>query len=295
MNTFIRNLLAIGITIISFAVTVGIVVGFEWLTDVNLFSFMWWGFIPAGAFVVGLLAASGYYFGALKLNVKPGGFALASLFVLVSLVQVALYYAQYATTRTADGQPISALIEFPRFVAWTLSHARYGLSIHGYHPGGPDAGVEVGWAGYVIALVQFLGLLAGGFGVYFFLGDKPYCKTCSKYLKQTLKMHYPFAGDLQTLTDLRQVDAPSNAYFDALAKLPAGSAAALELELSACPQCSREALQERPMFAAKDGKLAYQGDAYRTLWNSGVSSASHLAALQSALASTPPPAPPPPA
>jgi len=296
MGHFIRNLAAVLVCLVSFALTVALVLGIEHVIDLNIFTFMWWGVIPAGAIAVGCLAASGYYLGAMKLNVRPKGLAGLAFFVVIALVQVALYYAPYAMTKTQDGQAISELVSFPRFVGWSLSHAKYSLSVHGYHPGGPDSGFDVGYFGYVIALVQLLGLMVGAAVVYFVLADKPYCESCAKYLKQTAKLQLPFAGDINTVNELRQVPAPSSAYFNAVAQLPPGMGAALELELSTCPECAREALQERPMFV-KDGKLAYQGGAYRTLWsNTGESSAQYLAALPIAAANaTMATSPPPPA
>jgi hypothetical protein len=268
---------------VSFALTLGLVLGLQRAVDLNLFSFMWWGFIPVGAFAVGGLAASGYYVGAVKLDVKPTRLVAGCILVVAAAFQVALYYSQYALAKTEDGQAISQLIGFPRFVGWTLSHARYGLSVNGYRPGGANGGFEVGGFGYVIAAVQFLALVAAGGLVYLFLAYQLYCEVCSKYLKQTMKLQIPFAGDMAVVTELRKTDALSRPYFDAIAQLPPGHAAALELELSTCPKCNREALAERPMFA-KDGKLSYQGDAYRTMWNTGAPIAPQLAALRTAAA-----------
>jgi hypothetical protein len=78
-----------------------------------------------------------------------------------------------------------------------------------------------------------------------------------------------------TLADLRKANEMSPAYFEHLQHLPAGATAALELELSRCPGCGVEALAERPMMV-KDGKLAYQGDAYRTMWAPVGTSVEHL-------------------
>jgi hypothetical protein len=280
------NVVALLVASVSFALTLGLVIGLERAVDFDLFSLMWWGFIPVGAFAVGCLAASGYYLGAVKLDVKPTRVAASSIFLVAALLQVALYYSQYAMAKTEEGQAISQLIGFPRFVAWTLSHAKYGLIVNGYRPGGAEGGVEVGVLGYVIAGVQFLALIAAGWVVYFTLSEKPYCDGCSKYLKQTMKLQFPFAGDMATVTELRKIDAPSRPYFQAITRLPPGNAAALELELSTCPTCSREALAERPMFI-KDGKLSYQGDAYRTMWNAGAPISQDLASLQTAAPATP--------
>jgi hypothetical protein len=277
MRNLLTNIGALGVGIGSFAITVALVLGLQRLVGFNLFSLMWWFVMPIGAFVTGLLAASGYYFGAVRLNVKPTRVVAFGMLLAAALVQVTLYYSQYMMAATEDGQPISNVVAFPRFVGWMLSHTKYGLIVSGYRPGGEDGGLEVGVLGYVVAVVQFLALVAGGLIVYLVLADKPYCAKCAKYLKHAMKLQVPFAGDMNTIADLRKTDELSTAYFQQLRQLPAGATAALELELSRCPGCRIEALAERPMIL-QDGKLAYQGDAYRTMWAAVGGSVEHLVA-----------------
>jgi hypothetical protein len=267
MRGLLKNLGALVVAAASFALTIGFVLGLQWLVSFNLFSLMWWGVIPLGAFMTGLLAASGYYLGAVKLDLKPTWVVAVGVLVVAALVQVTLYYSQYAMARAEDGQAISEFVSFPRYVGWTLSHAKYGLIVHGYRPGGPDGGLEVGAFGYVVAVLQFLALVIGGFAIYAFLNDKPYCDPCGKYLERIMKRQLPFAGDMSVLAELRSVEAPSEQYFERLRQLPAGNSSALELDLSQCPVCKKEALVERPMFM-KNGKLEYEGGAYRTTWSS---------------------------
>ncbi len=52
---------------------------------------------------------------------------------------------------------------------------------------------ELGSLGYVVALLQLLGFAAGGFLVYAFLADLPYCADCSRYLaaKGSLERYTP--------------------------------------------------------------------------------------------------------
>ncbi len=281
MRNFISNIGAFVAGTVSFALTVALVLGVQRAIDLNLFSLMWWAVIPIGAFMTGLLAASGYYVAAIKFNVKPGRSVAVGMLAVAALVQVALYYSQYSMAVTEDGQAVSALVSFPRFVGWTLSHSKYGLIVHGYRPGGPDGGLEIGFLGYVVAVLQFLALVAGGVAVYAILAEKPYCEACSKFLRTAYKAQVPFAGGMDTVDTLRTTENASRNYFEQLRTLPQGNTAALELELSSCPSCAREALAERPMFI-KEGKLAYQGDAYRTSWlPAGTSVADEVARLAS--------------
>ena len=198
MRQLFANVGALLVAGVSFALTIGFVLGLQQLVGLNLFSFMWWFVIPLGAFVTGLLAASGYYVGAVKLNVKPTRIVAIGTMVIAALIQGVLYYSQYAMAKTEDGQPISNFVDFPRFIGWTLTHAKYGLIVYGYQPGGADGGMEAGFLGYVVAVLQFLALVAGGLAVYAVLADKPYCDGCSKFLKQVVKLQHPFAGDRNT-------------------------------------------------------------------------------------------------
>jgi hypothetical protein len=71
MRSLFTNIGAFVVGAISFVMTIAAVLGLQRLSGFNLFSLMWWFVIPDGAFITGLLAASGYYFGAVKLNAGP--------------------------------------------------------------------------------------------------------------------------------------------------------------------------------------------------------------------------------
>jgi hypothetical protein len=274
---------------VSFAATVALLLVVERLTGFDLFSLMWWVVVPVGAFATGLVAASGYYAGAVALDLKPGRAVAVAMPVLALLVWVALHYARYRMVTLADGQVVSGVISFPRFVGWTLSHTRYDLFVHGRGLAG-NGGVEVGVLGYVVALLQLGALALGGLVVYLILADKTYCERCRRFLRRSLKLQLGFAGDLSAVTELRAEEALSRRYFERLRALPDGQTAALELELLACPGCAKEALVERPMLL-RNGKLAYVGDAYRTSWSAlGASLSSELGVLAArASAGRPPP------
>ena len=123
MRQLFANVGALLVAGVSFPLTIGFVLGLQQLVGLNLFSLMWWFVIPLGAFVTGLLAASGYYVGAVKLNVKPTRIVAIGTLVIAALVQGVLYFSQYAMAKTEDGQPISNFVDFPRFIGWMRSMA----------------------------------------------------------------------------------------------------------------------------------------------------------------------------
>jgi len=269
--SLLKNAAAMVLAIVSFALTMGLVIGIQRLTDVNLFSLMLWGIIPAGAFLMGFLAASGYYFGAVKLDLKPTKKIAVGMLIVAALVQFSLYYWQYTMATTEDGQAISHFLSFPRYTAWALTNAKYGLVVYGYRPGGADGGLQVGGFGYLIALLQFLALAVGGLGVYAILVDKPYCDSCKKFLEPVgRKIQFPYDGDVARLAKFRTSETQIGGYLERLRDLPPGSEAAIELSLLRCARCGREALTERTL-SVKKGKLAYNLEGPRISWNSGKS------------------------
>jgi hypothetical protein len=266
MNSALRTFGALLIGLASFALTVLLVLGFERLTDVNLFSMMVWVVVPAGAFAIGLLAASGFYLGAVKLNARPTRFIAWSLLLIGALVQLALYGGQYWLATTPEGQPVRSLVGFGTYVAFVLTEARYGLHVHGRSLGD---GVRVGALGYAIAAVQFIGLIAGSLGVYAILADKPYCDACRRFARMVGKKMIGLSrAEIGSSVERLRSHAPlSDEYFQALQSLPPGPDGALELEVFACPACAQQAVVERTMYA-KDGKWSYliDGPANRTVW-----------------------------
>lgn len=76
---------------------------------------------------------------------------------------------------------------------------------------GVDTG-EIGSAGYWIAVVQFIGFLAGSVAIYFMLGKKPVCEECQMYLR-------PLAKKVKTFED----SDSCSSYYDVLFTHPVDS------------------------------------------------------------------------
>jgi hypothetical protein len=253
MRKLISSVAAFLIGLVSFVLTVALVLLIQKVTDFNFFTLMWWAVVPLGAFVTGVLAASGFYFGMLKLNVRPTKTTAVIMLAVAAMVQVALYYTQYAMAVGEDGRSAREFIGYLPYVNWSLTHAQYGLTLHGSQVG---SSLEVGVFGYVIAFLQFLALVSGGGIVFVLLADKPYCDDCGKFLKKINQFQLPFGGDAVAVEELRRTEVQIGRYFERLLQLPPGADKMLELEVSGCPSCHKEHLVERLMFA-KDGKYSY--------------------------------------
>jgi hypothetical protein len=258
MRNLISNIAAFLIGLVSFVLTVALA------AKIEFFTMMLWAVVPIGAFVTGSLAASGYYFGMVKLNIRPSKTTAVIMLAVAAMVQTALYYTQYAMAVTEDGRSVREFIGFLPYINSTLTHAQYGLHLYGARVGSSP---EVGVFGYVIAFLQFLALVAGGGIVFVLLADKPYCNDCRKFLKKIKLVQLPFGGDTAAVEELRRTEMEIGRYFEKLLQLPPGADKVLELEVSGCPACKKENLVERLMFA-KDGKYSYRNIEYpyRKAW-----------------------------
>jgi hypothetical protein len=270
-SALLRNLGAVAAGASSMAMTVLLVHLVQRSLHFNLFGLLYW-FIPFGAFLTGMSAASGYYVAAIKLNLKAETGSARILMALAAVTQAALYYADYLTTTTDDGTPATAIIGFRDFVALLLTNTKLSIGSSG------NWSTTIGAAGYVVGVLQYIALIGGGAYVYHRLTLKPFCETCGKYLKPIKKVQFPFRGgpaELKSITALTTVDST---YFAELHKLPEGETSAVELELFACPACARQAVIERPMFPSNGSRNYGHGE--RTLWlPAGKSVAKRLANL----------------
>jgi hypothetical protein len=165
---------AMGIT--SAVFTGGIFGQIEASTGIPLYSFMFFFILPVGAFIAGVMAASGYYFGAITFHQKPaGGVALNMVLVAVGAYFLA-HYIPY-NSLVIDGVQIKDKVSFFQYLDISIRHTT--LSIKGHQTG------ELGSTfGYIYELIQLIGFSLGGLCVFAFLLDLPFCKKCSEYLKK---------------------------------------------------------------------------------------------------------------
>jgi hypothetical protein len=174
-------------------------VAIDRLTGFNFFTLSFWIIIPAGALIIGFLAASGYYFGSLYFHKRPNKYLLFQMVVIAGLSQFLIYYIGFNTYYLSDGRKLSDLVSFFDYidVYLTQSHYKVGRSQI-------DIG-ESGNFGYWMAFFQFVGFLVGGFSIYAILTEKAVCERCDYYLRKLFKKDKMFS------------DADSGAeYFDTL-------------------------------------------------------------------------------
>lgn len=217
----------------------------RWL-DFSFFTLTFWVVVPVGALITGCLAATGYYFGSILANRRPGRSLLLNMVLVSGATFFLIYYIQYRSL-TIDGQSVSELVSFTTFLQLVLTKAEYGLMRSSAH-------FEVGAFGYVIAALQLVAFMLGGLGSYLALSAKPFCDRCDKYMKgiagvkqvfEDAKAFEPFSQRLYSLSP------PSADYLHILKEphdvpKPKAGAVALEWELLGCPECRTQLVIETP-------------------------------------------------
>ena len=224
------------------------------LTGIDIFTFNVFVIVPLGALLTGVAAASGYYFGSRYFHSRPSLLLLVQMALIAGLTQLLIYYAQYATMIFDDGRRMSDLISFPAY----LDDALTKVHLRGRWPQ-TDMG-EAGKLGYVIAILQFFGLLAGGLVTLLILIVQPVCPGCQKYSRTLAKSDklFPALDDLARYYDTLLGLPPGSPEFAALVgeqhktKVSKGTSK-LKIRLLGCPACKTQTItKEVHVFTGKD-------------------------------------------
>lgn len=178
MKSFLQSL-GVGLFGLATSVLVAIadVALAHWL-GFDLFSFSFWVIVPVGAIILGMFAASGYYFGATYFQKRANRVLLVQIVVIAGLAQCLIYYLGYVSITLDDGRKLAALVPFSEYMDVMLTKAHYRTG-----RGQVDTG-EVGSMGYWLAGLQFVGFLLGGLAMYLVLKVKSACAPCDLYLQR---------------------------------------------------------------------------------------------------------------
>ncbi|PWY53880.1 hypothetical protein DGG96_19905 [Legionella qingyii] len=149
--------------------------------EFDFFTLSVWVVIPIGAILTGMAAASGYYFGCLYFHKRPTKVLFLQMLIIAVFTQLLIYYFQYMTLILDDGTQVSQFISFIDYVKFTLSKSHYTFSFS-RAPTHIETG-EVGYFGYFLAIIQFVGFMAGGVFIAMILLQYPECEKCGKYFR----------------------------------------------------------------------------------------------------------------
>jgi hypothetical protein len=195
-------------------------------------------------------ALQGYYFGSVRLNKRPDGWLLLEMVVNAGLTQVLIYYLGYVTLVLADGQHVSDVVSFGRYldVLLTKAHLQLGMgaSMH-------EEPYELGSVGYGVAAIYFVGFLLGGLMVWGFLRTRPFCSACDVYFRKLFKRSRSYADTDGALRYYNQIFSHpfESEEFASLLRAhskvakPTKGAVVIDTFLHGCPKCHMQLIEEK--------------------------------------------------
>ena len=248
MNSFSKSLV-----VTLFGIATAVATAFLNVTIINaaefdVFSLFLFFIVPVGAIIVGMLATSGFYIGASILHKRADLMMFLLMMIVAAITMFLMYYIQYAMIEF-EGIKLSSVMTFKEYMELNLTEMSYSIGRRGRS--GVDTGA-VGSFGYIIAGVQFLGILAGAFFVYAMLGGKAGCEICGNYFKSKTKRTINLQGEeeiRQFYDDLGGKAVESPEFAEVISKANQASESVesplfmLENELLECSGCGSQALK----------------------------------------------------
>jgi hypothetical protein len=167
------------VTLFGIATTVLTAFGLVYLElryDCAIYGFVYGFVLPFGAFLSGLVAASGYFFGSRLLSYLPKRSMLVIMMVVSGANFFFIYWLKYCYL-TVDGEPVRNFMTYPAYLAFALTHTNF-------KPDQFSDSFTLGWAGYGYGVLLILGFAFGGWCIYNLVRSRPYCEECGIYLKK---------------------------------------------------------------------------------------------------------------
>ncbi len=133
--------------------------------------------VPVGAIGSGFVAASGYYLGSLICDYRPSKLILLNMIAISLGTYFLIQYLDYIYL-VFEGEKASNFITFLQYLDLAASHTTIQLGSNNRNV------MELGNWGYLYALLQIIGFSIGGFLLYGYLSELPFCKKCSRYFSK---------------------------------------------------------------------------------------------------------------
>jgi hypothetical protein len=178
-----KNIIVALFGAVTSVITAAILFAIEKASGFSVYSWTFWFIFPLGAGLSGFAAATGYYLGAWLVNVKPGSFLLAGVVVISTGTFFLIHYMSYYSL-LVDGEHVRNFMSFSAYLNTILTQTSISFSFHAREIGTTG---KLGFFGYLYALLQILGFGFGGLVVYYHLRELPYCESCSRYLKRSVR------------------------------------------------------------------------------------------------------------
>jgi hypothetical protein len=212
--------------------------------DTAIYSFLY-GPFPLGALLAGMVAASGYYFGARWTNYRPGKLFLANVLAVSGANFFLIYFLDYWFGEQ-DGQRIHTWLSFPDYLAWELTHTTIASGSSDPSP------THLGSWGYGYAVLLIVGFACGGLIVFALIRALAYCNYCSLYMKkQGAQTRYLLSqADLTRVFQIFKQEAEAGHTRSAVAghsqsgerEATPATGYSLTVQFASCPQCGHQRL-----------------------------------------------------
>lgn len=143
----------------------------------NLFGLTFFFVVPAGAMIVGAIAASGAIVAARLFDIRPSLWqSIISAAIIGAATMLLIYFLEYNMLEVR-GTKIRTLIDFWTYidVSLTRTHMRLGRARQ-------DLG-EAGDLGYLFMLLKLGGFVLGAFFIFALIRGMAACPRCGAYFK----------------------------------------------------------------------------------------------------------------
>lgn len=215
--------------------------------DMSVYTWMAYGILPAGAFLLGIFVAGGYYIGASLTHYQSSIWLLLCMVLIAMFAQTGMYFVEYLDSRPDDY--VISLDSFIRYVDSKLTESVYVFS----GGGNESVSIAVGEFGYVLAAIQLAGFMVGSLTCFFALRGRNSCKKCRKYLKYkgAIRRYFETGTALEIcLRHLDEVPEFSRQWVDTLRNegtkkiLTHIGVRGLSMVLYECPACKDQVVEQ---------------------------------------------------
>lgn len=226
--------------------------------------------IPAGAFIVGMAASSGYALVSWLLGVKIRKNLLAAIVALLLLSYFAAEYVTFLSLGRIFLPDETTVVQTPQGLTYTGGLRQIGFWENFHYKAvnwrwkkeheTDKEGEPLGMAGYFFVCLGIIGFAGSGLIIPMAVGAKPYCELCEQYMRTRqialwpafVKMKTPSKKDAQAQADYAAVQRAKAAEAEGnlqrlRSAIAANDAAAFLREVQQTPAERKEAgkLQQR--------------------------------------------------
>lgn len=155
--------------------------------DFEIMGFYWLFIIPVGAILVGIGAGSGYGFVSWKTGRKISGSLMAVIVILLACGYALAQWVEFNSLREAIWSAMGQRIDFFTYFDITTRDMTLTIGRSQTSTG------SLGLLGYLFRLLELAGFSLGGLFIPIILRAKPYCGSCSMYMRRNARWWLPAA------------------------------------------------------------------------------------------------------